>query len=138
MREKREERENAELENADSIFTALKWLARETGAGYEDSPEELNDAVFDPFWKTMPDRKIVRQAEIDVAYQATISAFEQYTEEEVSPYPAPSARTKTTAAAAETDFTCRACGWQAPDGAFGAIFLADQIQGTSTENREKE
>ena len=132
------EREDAELAKADRVLIVLKWLARETGVRYASSSQELNDVVFGAFWKTPPARRVVCQAEIDFAYQAAMSNFGQYAEQEVSPVPCPMCQDRVRLSRRENDFTCRACRWSALDGTFGATFVAGIAEAVFADTGDQE
>ena len=125
--------QEAELDEA--IFTALKWLARQTGAGYDSSPDELNEVVFGAFWEAMPEkRRDITQARLDVASEAALAAFAKYTGEVVSPIACPECGDEDSRSRSGNNFSCRKCGWAAPEGAFGAIHIASQAQNQPYQN----
>ena len=112
----------------DNTFTALKWLARQTGAGCRGAPEDINDVVFGEFWKALSNKRVLGEAAIDVAYQAALLAYQRYTGVEVEPVPCPECGHKDLASRRRNDFLCRNCGWKAQPGSFGAahiVSLAD-------------
>ena len=128
QREHRAERDRAELEAADRTFTAMKWLARETGAGYENSPEELNSVVYGAFWDAMPETGEPTQEQVDEAFRAGIRAFEEYTGTPSIPAACPSCGDQDRRSRSGNDFTCRACGWTAVSGTFGAVYIGMNVQ----------
>ena len=122
-------RADQEAARDESTFTALKWVARQTGAGYRSSPEALDEIVFGAFWEAMPtSRRDITQARIDVASDAALAAFAKYTGKVVTHIACPECGDEDPRSQNGNNFTCRKCGWAAPEGAFGAIHIASQAQ----------
>ena len=130
------------LESAENLWTAAKWLARATGTGYKGSDQASTDAVFGPFWAALPNgsallmenalaglihelpRVIVSEAQADVAFQAGLMAFRQYAEREPVLPLCPQCGDAEPNNRRGNDYKCRKCGWEAPEGSFGAIYVA--------------
>ena len=122
IRERPTQRRQEEVDQADRLFTALKWLARETGAGYSNSPVELNAIVFGAFWSALPDKRTLSQEEIDLACQTAIAAFEADTGEEAVIAPCPICMNQDRRSRTGNNFECVNCGWTPPEGTFGLYF----------------
>ena len=121
-------KEDAEIDMHERIWTALKWVARQTGAGYRSSPDALNAVVFDAFWEAMPDTRSVGQSRIDVAYDAAIAAYEKHARTKVAPIACLECGDQGAYNRRNNDFTCRNCGWKAEPGSFGAIYLLNETK----------
>ena len=120
----RRNREEMELNATDDTYTAMKWLARLTGAGYENSPPDLTEVIYDAFWKAMPDTSIPTKDQIETAYQAGLKAFQEYTGITPEPARCPQCGDRNPDSRNGNNFKCLACGWSSPDGAFGAIYIS--------------
>ena len=96
------------MESADAAFTAMKLIARETGAGYEDSPPGLTAAVYNAFWNNMPNSPTVTQEQIDAAYRAALDAYEKLTGVRPEPAPCPECGNRDPESRKGNNFTCRA------------------------------
>jgi hypothetical protein len=119
-------RRESEMESADAVFTAMKWIARETGAGYGDSPPGLTEKVHDAFWNALPDSPAATQEQVDAAHRAALDAYEKLTGVRPEPAPCPECGDQDPESRNGNNFTCMACGWSAPEGAFGAVHTAMQ------------
>ena len=128
-------RADQEAERDEATFTALKWVARQTGAEYRSSPEDLNEIVFGAFGEAMPTkRRDITHARLDVASDAALAAFAKYTGKVVTHIACPECGDEDPRSRNGNNFTCRKCGWAAPEGAFGAIHIASQAPAQPYQN----
>ena len=116
-------RHEPRLNAGTAINIALAWLARETGAGREDSSHTLSTQVLDAFWDSIPDSNTLAQSQVNKAYNAATQAYEALTGLTYQPTPCPKCQDQNAQSRQGNDFTCQACGWSAPKGSFSDIYL---------------
>ena len=125
------ERENAlsrkpsEIDTADLLFTAMKWLARTTGAYSGSTPNGLTKVVDEAFYSALPERTILTQAEVDVAFDAAVLAFEQWSGEEAVLPACPCCGSRHKHDRQGNNFRCSECGFET--NVFGAVHLLDIV-----------
>ena len=125
------ERENAlarsrnEIDTADMLFTAMKWLARITGAYSKSASDGLTEVVDEAFYSALPERTILTQAEVDVAFDAALLAFERWSGEEAVVPACPCCGNRRKHDRQGNSFRCSECGFET--NVFGAAHLMGAV-----------
>ena len=120
QRQEQKGREQDELRIDSLIFTELKWLSKQTGAGYADSDDELHEILFGTFDQALHNIDAPTPEDIAAATQAALTAFTAHTGRQPAIAPCPGCQDRNPESRRGNDFTCVQCGWTTLPGTFGA------------------